>query len=185
MKKIIVASKNPAKIASMVSGFKRMFPDEIFEVEGIGVASGVADQPMSDAETLQGAMNRTLAAEKEKPDADFWTGMEGGCEDVQGDMQVYAWIVVKSKNGNLGKGRTGTFILPQKIADLVREGIELAKADDIVFNRQNSGYNNGAVGVLTGDVMNRSDYYEHAVILALIPFKNTELYQPCVSYTAS
>lgn len=176
MKKIIVASKNPAKIESMASGFKRMFPDELFEVEGVGVASGVSDQPMSDAETLHGAMNRTLNAEKEKPDADFWAGMEGGCEDIEENMHVAAWIVVKSKDGKIGKGKTGTFILPEAIASLVRQGIELGKADDMIFKRQNSGYGNGAVGVLTGDVMNRSEYYQHAVILALIPFKNTELY---------
>jgi non-canonical (house-cleaning) NTP pyrophosphatase len=34
----------------------------------------------------------------------------------------------------------------------------------------------GAVGILTGDVLTRTTYYEPAIILALIPFKNPELY---------
>ena len=49
-------------------------------------------------------------------------------------------------------------------------------ADDIVFKRSNSKQQNGAVGILTDNVINRTDYYSHAIILALIPFTNTKLY---------
>lgn len=33
-----------------------------------------------------------------------------------------------------------------------------------------------AVGLLTSGLINRSDYYEHAMLLALIPFMKRELY---------
>ncbi len=46
----------------------------------------------------------------------------------------------------------------------------------MVFGRTNSKQGNGAVGLLTGDVIDRAAYYVHAVILALIPFRNPELY---------
>jgi len=68
------------------------------------------------------------------------------------------------------------FLLPKKVAALVREGIELGTADDIVFDRKDSKRENGAVGILTGDVMDRAGFYAQAVILALIPFKNLDLY---------
>jgi non-canonical (house-cleaning) NTP pyrophosphatase len=35
---------------------------------------------------------------------------------------------------------------------------------------------NGAIGILTGDVIDRTELYQHAVILALVPFKNDGLY---------
>jgi non-canonical (house-cleaning) NTP pyrophosphatase len=85
-------------------------------------------------------------------------------------------VVVKSRDGKIGKGKTGSFFLPPKVAELIGQGKELGDADDIVFGTSNSKQANGAVGILTGDVLTRTTFYEAAVILALIPFKNPELY---------
>ena len=46
----------------------------------------------------------------------------------------------------------------------------------MVFKRSNSKQKNGAVGILTDNLINRTYYYAHAIILALIPFSNTKLY---------
>jgi len=59
---------------------------------------------------------------------------------------------------------------------LVRQGVELGEADDRIFGRNNSKQQNGAVGLLTGDAVDRAGLYVPAVIFALIPFKNPELY---------
>ena len=175
MKTIIVASTNPVKIHAALEGFQRMFTAETFTAQGISVASGVSDQPMSDAETLQGAINRVTRAKHEVPDADYWIGLEGGVEDRSGELEAFAWMVIKSREGRTGKSRTATFYLPEETARLVRQGIELGHADDQVFGRSNSKQQNGSVGLLTGDVVDRTAYYVQAVILALIPFKNPML----------
>ena len=175
MKMIALASHNPVKIQATLNGFRRMFPGEKFVVEPVSVPSGVGDQPMSSAETLRGAANRAANAAAAVPQADFAAGIEGGAEEEEGGMAAFAWIVVVSR-GRTGMGRTGTFYLPPRIAELLRGGLELGEADDIVFNRSNSKQDNGAVGILTGDVIDRVRLYEHAVILALVPFKNPTLY---------
>jgi non-canonical (house-cleaning) NTP pyrophosphatase len=54
--------------------------------------------------------------------------------------------------------------------------MELGEADDLVFGRSNSKQDNGAIGLLTGDVIDRAQLYEQAVILALVPFKNPDMY---------
>jgi non-canonical (house-cleaning) NTP pyrophosphatase len=54
--------------------------------------------------------------------------------------------------------------------------LDQGKADDIVFSRSNSKQQNGAVGLLTKDVITRAAYYEPAVVLALVSFANPELY---------
>ena len=177
MQTVIVASTNPVKIDSARHGLARLFPDEQFEVSGISVPSGVPDQPMSDRETFQGAWNRAENAMAAVPDADLWLGIEGGLEDVDGALQGFAWVVVRG-HGRAGRSRTATFILPNEVAQLVRQGHELGHADDIVFNRDNSKQANGSVGILTDDALTRTTYYEQAVILALIPFKNTILTFP-------
>lgn len=175
MKRVVVASKNPVKINATKIGFEKMLGAEQFDFVGISVASRVRDQPMSNLETLEGAKNRAINAQREMHDADFWVGIEGGIEKQENDMECFAWCVVLSKE-KMGKARTSTFFLPQKIVELVDSGMELGAADDVVFQRTNSKQANGAVGILTGDVIDRTVYYVDAVVLALIPFKNEELY---------
>jgi inosine/xanthosine triphosphatase len=145
-------------------------------VTGVSASSGVSDQPMSEEETLLGATNRAENASKQMPDVDYWVGIEGGLSETNNGMEAFAWVVIKSRNGIIGRGRTGSFFLPDKVSDLIRKGKELGEADDIVFNRTNSKQANGSVGILTGDVLTRTTYYEPAIIFALIPFKNPELY---------
>lgn len=176
MKKVIVASTNPVKIESAQSGFAKMFPEESFEVQSVSAPSEISDQPMSSDETLKGATNRVRNVSNLITEADYWIGIEGGVENVHEELEVFAWVVVKAANGKIGKGKTGSFFLPQEIAKLVRQGIELGEADDIVFGRKNSKQANGAIGILTDNVITRTTYYEPAVIMALIPFKNETLY---------
>jgi inosine/xanthosine triphosphatase len=175
MTTVVVASTNPVKVQAAVNGLRRMFPAADLDVVTVAVPSGVGHQPFSDEETLLGALNRVQQAAALAPEADYWIGIEGGVQEVEGDMAAFAWIVVRSKR-IVGKSRTGTFFLPRAVADLVRQGKELGEADDIVFNRFNSKQENGAVGILTGNVVERMHLYEQAVILALIPFKNETLY---------
>jgi inosine/xanthosine triphosphatase len=175
MKKIIIASQNPVKIEATRLGFQSMFPEENFQIEAVSAPSGVRAQPMSSRETMIGAANRVKAAQKQYPEADFWVGIEGGVESEGEELAAYAWIVIHSANLE-GKSRTGTFFLPPRVAALIRQGQELGAADDIVFNQSNSKQANGAIGILTGDIIDRTALYAHAVILALVPFKNPELF---------
>ena len=91
-------------------------------------------------------------------------------------MEAFAWVVVQSKEGNIGKARSATFILPRKISEFIKQGMELGHADDKVFGLENSKQKSGTVGTLTKNVSNRTEYYAQTVILALIPFVNSELY---------
>lgn len=175
MKKVIVASNNPVKINAAKIAFQIMFPGESFEFEGASVLSGVSDQPSDNDETMQGALNRANNAYKAIRSADFWVGIEGGVQKSAEGMEAFAWVAVKSSSG-IGKARTGTFFLPKRVVELIEQGKELGEADDIVFGHVNSKQKNGAVGILTGDAIDRTKYYSDAVILALISFKNPEHY---------
>lgn len=173
---VVVASTNPVKISTTQTGFHKMFPRYSSTFEGISVPSGVSGQPMTDLETLTGALNRVQAVYLAQPTADYWVGIEGGIEELDHGMAAFAWIAIRNKAGVIGRGKTGTFFLPPQVADLIRQGKELGEADDIVFNRSNSKQQNGSVGILTHDVLTRTSFYEPAVILALIPFRNPHLF---------
>lgn len=175
MKRIIIASKNPVKIKAVQLGFEKMFPWESFQCEGISIDSWVADQPMTNAETFIWATNRVTSAQKLHSNADYWVWIEGGIEKTWSDMEVFGWIVVLWKN-TLGKARTSTFFLPEKVIQLIDEWKELDEASDIVFSKINSKQKAEAIWILTGDIITRTAYYVEPVILALIPFKNSEIY---------
>jgi len=177
MKTIILASHNPVKAQAALAGFQRMFPGEQFVLKMEAVDSGVGSQPLSSEETLDGARQRAWAALQAQPEADFSVGIEGGVEPHGAELCAFAWVVVLSPAGVQGKGRTGTFFLPPAVAELIHQGKELGEADDIVFAQTNSKQKNGAIGILTGDVIDRAALYEPAVIMALLPFKNPDLYR--------
>lgn len=173
--KVIVASTNPVKINAIKIGFEKVFPDTVFEFVGVSVKSEVSDQPMSEKETYLGALNRVKNAKIDFPEADFWAGIEGGLENVDGKLEAFACILIESEN-LIGKSKTATFEQPNKIAELIHSGMELGDADDIVFGGTNSKQKNGSVGILTKDIITRTSYYSESVILALIPFMNESLY---------
>lgn len=174
-KLVIVGSTNPVKIACTESAFTEGF-NKGFVVNGINAASQVSDQPQGDEETFLGAKNRVINTKRSFPEADFWVGIEGGVEEDVHGMCAFAWIYIEDKEGRSGKAKTGTFYLPEEVSELVRSGMELGKADDHLFSQENSKQQGGSVGLLTKGVLTRQEYYSQAIILALIPFLNKELF---------
>src|SRR5215467_11722924 len=170
---IVVASQNPVKMAATRRGFEKMFPGTIFHLHAVAASSGVRQQPLSDAETLQGARNRVQHAAQLMPQADYWVGIEGGVEERQGSMEAFAWVVVYTPR-LLGQSRTGTFSVPADVATLIRQGWALGPAVEELYGRAQVKHTTGAVGVLTEGVIDRVQLYEHAVVLALVAFKHPQ-----------
>lgn len=116
--RLAVGSLNPVKNNAALLGAQKALKQEI-ETFGFDVPSGVSDQPMSDSETLLGAIARAKnaynafkAAHGTPPD--FAVGLEGGVGPsivCQEDLECFAWIVVYDGH-KLGRARTGSFLLP-------------------------------------------------------------------------
>jgi inosine/xanthosine triphosphatase len=172
---VIVGSRNPVKISCTDGGFHQVF-EGTYLVEGLNVSSDIEAQPFGDEQTYQGAFNRANNSKIVFPEADFWVGIEGGVEKFKGELAAFAWVVIMDKKGKIGKAKTSLFFLPKAIADLVNGGMELGAADDQFFKQENSKEKDGAVGILTKGALDRKNYYQQAVMLALIPFLKEELY---------
>lgn len=175
-KKVVVASMNPVKLKSTKDAFEKVFAEDIFDFISVDVPSGVSEQPLGTEETLEGARNRAHNARNQIKDAHYWVGIEGGVRGVGSGMEAFAWVFIFTEE-LIGKAQTASFELPTEVVRLISEGMELGHADDLVFRRNNSKQGNGAVGILTGDLIDRVDYYTHAVVLALVPFINPSLYK--------
>ena len=175
MQKVIVASTNPVKIKVAEKAFAAVFPNETFEIIGISTASGVPDQPFGD-ETRQGARNRLAVIKKSHPEADYWISQEGGLYRDSGEMYNRAWIAMSDKGGFITESTTAHFRLPKQVAAYVEEGMELGHADDKFFGTTNSKQSTGHVGILTDGIIDRTEYYLHAAIIALSELKHQEWY---------
>ena len=169
---ILVGSSNPTKTNSVKQAFNLVYPNVKFKVVGKGVSSGVPNQPMGEKETFLGAKNR--AKELITSDADYYVGIEGGCCFINKRLYAFAWVVTRNKK-KFGYGKTSLFQLPKRIQTLVEDGLELGEADDVVFGRSNSKFKDGAIGILTGGLIDRTRYYKEAVVMSLIPFINKDL----------
>lgn len=168
MQRVAVGSTNPVKIGAARAVLERLLPEVI--IEGIAVESGVPDQPWGDAETIRGAITRARAA-CAALDADVGIGIEGGVIDAgDGRVRTCAWAAVVARDGQSGVGGSLSLELPQRVAELVRGGMELGHAMDAVTGEQNVKQGVGAVGILTRGLVTRSQAYEYILAYALTPF---------------
>lgn len=169
-----VGSENPVKIDCVKEAIGEFWQET--NVIGVNTDSEVSAQPMSDHEMASGAFNRACKALKSIESAQFGVGIEGGALDSEDGLWAYAWIVIVDRNGRIGKGQSGRFLLPEAVAQMVREGIELGEADDRFFKRENSKQKDGAVGILSDGRVTRHDLYKPAVTFALLRFIHPEYY---------
>ena len=164
---VVVGSTNPVKIAAVTAVLERSGSDA--RVRGIAVPSGVRDQPEGDAETIRGATQRARAA-LEASDADLAVGIEGGVVEESGHMRTCAWAAVVSRDGRVGIGGSLAMMLPDRVAALVRDGMELGHAMDHVTGGRDTKHGAGAVGILTAGLVDRQRAYEALVTYALAQF---------------
>ena len=174
MTRFTVGSLNPIKLEALRAGVTQMFAAA--DVRAMAAPSGVSAQPVGDEEMIAGAAQRAQYVLQALPDTDYGVGLEGGVLELKEGMFACAWCVVAHRSGDVGLASTGRFLLPPRVAELVRGGMELGHADGVVFGRANSKQAEGAVGILTHGRLNRAQFYTPAVLLALVRFVNVEHY---------
>jgi inosine/xanthosine triphosphatase len=165
--RVAVGSTNPVKIGAARAVLARLA--ETVEVVGVAAASGVPDQPWGDDETIRGALARARAA-REAEDADLGIGIEGGVvANDDGSVRTNAWAAAVTRDGRIGVGGSLVISLPDRVAALVRGGMELGHAMDTVAGMHNVKQGPGAVGILTRGLVTRQQAYEMLVAYALAP----------------
>ncbi len=173
MRRVAVGSANPVKLGAVRAVLAWAAPSAT--IEPVTVPSGVRDQPFGDDETIRGARNRARAA-RAALDADVGVGLEGGVVDGPGGMRSCAWCVVVHRDGREGVGGSLAMPLPDAVATMIRDGMELGHAMDALVAARGTKHGKGAVGVLTAGRIDRQGAYEVLVTYALAPFVTPGLY---------
>ncbi|MEK4486771.1 DUF84 family protein [Psychrobacillus sp. FSL H8-0484] len=162
--KILIGTNNRAKTKAVQSISSIYYPDASFVNKE--VPSLVSDQPMSNEETRQGAINRAKQL-MVQADAHFGIGLEGGVQEIDGTMYICNWGALATNDGEVYTATGAGVPLPEEIAIQLREGAELGPVMDVYTNKNDIRHDEGAIGVFTNSYVKRSDMFEHIMLLLI------------------
>lgn len=173
--KIVVGSERVSKQEGVRKAFSHYYDD--FEIVSVKCDSGVSDQPMTDEDTIQGAINRAKQALEH---GDLGVGIEAGLKTVPEAITGYfntTWCAIIDKEGFLSIGSSPDFEYPKAIVEQVLKGVEVSKPAAELFKIDETELKeSGVIGELTKGVIPRSDYTYYAVLMALLPRLHRELF---------
>lgn len=175
MIKIVVGSKNPVKINAAANAMAQLFPEYEIQTRGMDAPSGVPAQPMTDSDTRQGAINRVNYCQQQV-EADYYFAMEGGVDCFDFGPATFAYIAIGHKD-QLAIGRSAILPLPMQVYRALEAGEELGHVMDRLFNTVNIKQKGGAIGLLTQGHATRESNYTQAIILAMAPLLNPDIYE--------
>lgn len=175
-----VGTRNPVKIRATANALRRVWP--AVECRGCDVESSVPEQPTGEEEAILGATNRAIRS-CQLLGTDLGVGLEGYTVDTPTGMFLSAWVAIvhheihrgkiEQRQGNathVGLGSGGRILLPESIAQRVRQGEELGPVMDLVTAQKNTKQKEGAVGILTNGLVGREEALMFGVLYALASF---------------
>jgi len=186
---IAVGSQNKAKVASARRAVRRLsqaFGGELTpspELLTAHTVTSVPDMPLSQDEMRQGALQRALFVyryfSEQNISVHFALGLEGGVYRFADDETAYLQNWVYAYDGKQGfYGSSASLPLPATICRaLFDEGRELAEVIDSLSGLNDVRSNEGAFGILTQNLLTRSQSFEQAIINAMTPFLNRRYYK--------
>lgn len=164
--RVAVGSNNPVKHRATTGAIG----DVATSIERVPVDSGVSEQPMSEAETIEGATKRAeraLAA----GDYDLAVGIEGGVAPADSLDGLFLTMWAAATDGStMGRGAGPRLRLPDQITKRLEAGEELGPVLDDILGTEDIAKAEGAAGVLTNGIITRESALRHAVAGALGPF---------------
>jgi inosine/xanthosine triphosphatase len=172
--KVLVGSRNPVKIGAVRNALQPLFPDRDVACEGMHAPSGVADQPMTVAETREGAVNRMNVC-RERGGADFYVALEGGVDVTVDGPGTFGYVAI-AHGDEVSIGCSAWLPLPPAVYEALLEGEELGHVMDRLFGTTNIKQQGGAIGLVTNGHATRESAYTQAMVLAMAPFLHPELY---------
>ncbi|WP_413787113.1 DUF84 family protein [Rossellomorea sp. YZS02] len=162
--KVAIGTTNPAKVQAIKKAFQEQYVEVHFEC--LKTESHVSEQPMSDQETIEGALNRAKIVLK-STGSDVGIGLEGGVSESLYGMFVCNWGALVDRNGTEIIGGGARISLPNEISNEIRAGKELGPLMDEYTQRTGIRKKEGAIGVFTNGLLTREEMFRHVVGLLI------------------
>ncbi|MHA1723998.1 MAG: inosine/xanthosine triphosphatase [Promethearchaeota archaeon] len=186
MLEICVGSINPLKFEAVKEGFGKYFSN--FNVTKIKADSNVPAQPVGMELILKGALNRAnealnyLIKVKNLKHDILGVGIEAGLVKiplVRTGYMDFQFCIIIDEHETITIGNGIGFEYPPIVINKVLSDktTEIGEIMGDLFGNKNLKYEQGAIGVLSKYVLNRKTILTQAVICALLPRINKELYK--------
>jgi len=174
---VVVCTENKAKMQAIEDVFNKVYSN--VNLTGKKFPSDVSEQPLSEEEGIEGAINRAKNAREEYPDADFYVGMEGYVDSNKHGMFLAGIVAVVNKQGEVGIGSSAKMQLPPYIQKEIESGKELGPLVKELMNdtEGNLRQYDGTNGLLSKGLYNRVDEFKDATKCALTRFQSPEFYE--------
>ena len=163
VKDIVVGSLNRVKIEAVRSVMERIYGD--VRITAADVDSGVPPQPFGD-ETREGAVNR---ARKALGGHEMSVGIEAGVFEMKDGLFDFQYCAILDDGDHITIGVGPGFKYPEDISELVRNGHTVGDAVKMIHGNADIGKGQGAVGLLSGGLLDRKTLTEQSVTAAMIP----------------
>lgn len=161
-KVIAIGSTNRIKIQSV----KNALDNENFKIVSCSAESNVRPQPISDEETLQGAINRAKDS-LQKMESSLAIGLEAGVVFLQEQIYLCHWGAIVDNNNNIYFTNGPLILLPKEYRTDLLNGKNL---EEIMHNStgiENLGSKQGAISVFTQKRLDREQVLTQ-IVKALI-----------------
>lgn len=97
------------------------------ELKTFSASSRIADQPLSEEETIKGASNRAREALLSSPQADIGLGLEGGLCKVDNLWNLVCAAVIVDKLGKKYLGVSNKMALPEEVSIKIDKGSQFGQ----------------------------------------------------------
>ncbi|MDG4656478.1 DUF84 family protein [Ectobacillus antri] len=156
--KIAIGSCNKTKVQAVKNAVQTE------EVMMVDAPSGVAAQPFSDEETIEGAVNRARYALTETG-ADYAIGLEGGVVETNRGLFLCNWGALYTKQGETYIAGGARIPLPDEFLEPLQAGAELSEVMNAYTKRKDIRTNEGAIGIFTAGQVDREAMFTHVAKL--------------------
>lgn len=136
------------------------------EISSIASESGVSAQPIGDAETVKGAINRAKYVQGNHSDV-IGIGLEGGVRLIDEQMYICNWGALSLPNGHIITAGGAQIRLPDELAEKINEGQELGPIIETYFEQNGLRQKEGAMGMFTAGLITRVDLFAHIMQLLI------------------
>jgi len=177
---VAIGSKNPVKIKAVERVFKRFYENIV--IKSVSIDTGLPRQPIGLEIVAKGAYIRSISALKKISGSSYGVGIEAGLIRYPYSSSNYLNIqlcIITDNEGYSTIGSSAGFELPKNIVDKLinNRGVELEDLMEEVTGIVDIGKKGGAIQYLSKNFLTREDLSIQAVITALIPHLNKELYE--------
>ncbi|WP_054637668.1 DUF84 family protein [Thalassobacillus sp. C254] len=156
-----VGSTNNAKLKAVEDALQECK----IEIQGINAPSQVRDQPLTDEETKEGAVNRAIYCIKQNKDIVIGIGLEGGVTKMEDGLFLCNWGALADQEGRIVTASGARILLPENAEEDIEAGLELKDIIEKITGRKNVHQSEGAAGLLTAGFVHRNELFSHVIRL--------------------